>query len=129
MSGLGIAGWSGADPRGVYPATAFIEEVMIAPLVLAALVTGVLQVALSPWTYRHTWLLVKVCVTMVLVVSVFLVFQPSLSAAADAALAGEALSPAQRAPMAIAPILATVLLGLNVALSVYKPGRARGRRS
>jgi hypothetical protein len=102
---------------------------MIGPLVLAALGTGVLMVALSPWTFRHTWLVLKLSVTMVLVVSVFLVFQPSLTAAADAAHAGEAISPAERAPLAIAPILATVLLGLNVALSVYKPGRPRGRRS
>jgi hypothetical protein len=73
---------------------------------------------------------IKLAVTVVLTGAVLFVLLPGLGRAAGAAVAPgrHALTDAERLRFAIAPAAASTLLGLNVALAVYKPGwRVRPR--
>lgn len=57
---LGISGVRGADPETVYPAACVVEAWLVAPLVVLALGTGVLQAVRSGWgLVRHWWVAIK----------------------------------------------------------------------
>jgi hypothetical protein len=120
---LGISGVRGADPRTVYPAAYLVEVWLVAPLVVVALGTGVLQAVLSRWGLaKYWWVTIKLVTTATFTGLVPLVIIPSLAASADAALAARMFTPAQRLPLAIVPALAVAVLVFNVILARYKPG-------
>jgi hypothetical protein len=115
---LGIAGVLGADPRTVYPAAHLVEARVIAPLAVLALASGVAQALVSRWgLVRYWWVAIKLTVTAVLTVVVFLVLEPSLAAMATA----ESLTDAQRMRVVLAPAGALALLVVNVVLGLSKP--------
>lgn len=120
---LALSGLRGADPRSVYPAASRVASWVIGPLVVLALVTGIAQAALSRWGLaRYWWVTIKLAVTVVFTGVVWAVLIPRLAASATAADAGQVLTAAERAPLAIvATVAIMVLLGL-VTLAVYKPG-------
>jgi hypothetical protein len=116
---LGIAGMRGADPRTVYPAAHLVEAWVVAPLAVLALGTGVAQALLFRWgLVRYWWVAIKLAITTVLTVVVFLVLEPGLAAAA----AAESLTDAQRTRVALFPAIALALLVVNVVLGLAKPG-------
>lgn len=126
MLALDAAGLAGSDPRAVYPASALTGTVLILPLSLLALTTGVVGALGSRWgLLRHWWVLTKLASTTVMTGLVLLVLLPKLRAAgADPA----ALTAPDRRQLVIAPSVACSLLLLNVILSVYRPwGRLRRR--
>ncbi len=121
---LGVSGVRGADPRAVYPAAYLVEAWLVAPLVVVALGTGVLQAVLSSWgLVRYWWVTIKLVTTAVFTGLVVFLLVPKLAASAGAATAGEAFTAAERLPLAIVPAFAVAVLALNVALGVYKPAR------
>jgi hypothetical protein len=115
---LGIAGARGADPRTVYPAALLVEVWVIAPLAVLALGTGLALALWSRWGLaRYWWVAIKLTITAVLTVVVFLVLVPSLAATA----AAESLTDAQRTRLALFPAVALALLVVNVVLGLTKP--------
>jgi hypothetical protein len=122
---LGVSGFRGADPRSVYPAASLVGTLLLQPLAIIALATGVLQVAVTSWgLFSYWWVVIKLTITAVLTTLVILVLVPALAALAHAAtgLSPEAITSSQRLQIALVPSLAAMLLVVNVALGLFKPG-------
>jgi hypothetical protein len=121
---LGASSVLGGDPRTLYPAAHLIAEVLVQPLAIASLVTGVALALLTPWgLLRYWWTAIKLAITSALTGVVLLVLVPRLGSAADAAtsLTPQTFGTAERVPLVLAPAVASTLLALNVALAIYKP--------
>jgi hypothetical protein len=127
---LGASSVFGADPRSVYPAAHLIGQMLVQPLALVSLSTGVALALLTPWgLFQYWWTALKLAITVALTIVVLVVLVPRLGAAADAAAspAPQAMTTTERVPLMLAPALGSSLLALNVALAVYKPRwRLRG---
>jgi hypothetical protein len=97
-------------------------------IVLVALGTGALQVALTGYgPLKHGWVTAKLGITSLLMVAAVAVVLPGLGRPAAAATAPEGhLTDPQRLVATVTPAIASTLLLLNVALGVFKPGRAKG---
>lgn len=125
---LGVAGARGADPRTVYPAARLVGEWVMAPLAVPTVVVGVLlAVGAGYGLGGNRWLVLKIGVTTLLLVALLAVVIPALRDAAAAALAGEALAPAQRVRLTAGSAASSALLLLNVTLGVTKPALRRAR--
>ncbi len=124
---LAVAGLTGGDDgivRAAYGAMKLIAWLVIMPLALAALLTGLVQSLGSKWgLLRHYWILVKLAITMAVAIILLIQLEP-ISNMADAASAA-ALSPADfraaRISLVIHAAGGLVVLLLPVALSLYKP--------
>lgn len=121
---LAASGVAGADPAVVYPAAGLIGGTLLGPLAVAAWLVGVISSLGTPWgLVRYWWVLVKLATTTVMTGLMLFVMVPGLREAAD--LAG-AFPAAERSALLVAALVATALLILNTALSVFKPfGRVR----
>jgi hypothetical protein len=122
---LGIASLGGADPRTIYPAASLVDAWLVAPLAVLSLGTGLLLGVLTPWgVFRYWWVTIKLAVTIVLTGIVLFVLIPRLGMVAASVTVSDAgpLSIGQRAPLVLAPALASSLLLLNVVLAIFKPG-------
>jgi hypothetical protein len=127
---LGIAGSYGADPVTVYPAAYLIGLVLLVPLALVSLVTGVLQGLLTPWGLaRYWWVVGKFVLTVAGVLLGLFVLTPQLALMADAATSMPGVGPSAvaRSNTVMDSAAASIVLLVIVVLSVYKPfGRLRG---
>jgi hypothetical protein len=128
---LAVAGARGADPAGVYPAARLIGSLLLVPLALTALLTGIVLGLLTPWgLLRHWWVALKLGLTTAGAVLALVVLTPALAGLADAAAAGGAIPGAQRLLLVRDSGAASVVLLVTVALSVAKPfGRLRQARA
>ncbi|GAA0256352.1 hypothetical protein [Cryptosporangium japonicum] len=118
---LGVAGLTGAagGPDVVYPVAGLIGTVLITPLALAALVTGMLSGLGTKWgLLRYWWVAVKLAVTVVMNVLVLFVLAPGLR---EAARRGSELPSRDAVNYVVAPSVACALLLLTTVLSVSKP--------
>lgn len=124
---LGVSGLAGAAPETIYPAMALVARTALAPLALLALATGVLQAVLTGHgLFRHGWVTTKLLVTALLAGVAVLVAAPGLGRAAEAATAADQQVTAVQQVIATAtPTIALLLLLLNAALGVVRPGRRR----
>ncbi|WP_440104823.1 hypothetical protein [Streptosporangium sp. H16] len=137
---LGVAALTTGDPevlRASYLAMDVFGDVLIVPVSLGALLTGVLLCLSTPWGFvRYHWVLTKLVTTLVAATASVLALRSHIETAATAvskALPGELLSldlGGVDRVLVIAPSVALTLYVLNVVLSVFKPfGRtAYGRR-
>ncbi|MFF0794350.1 hypothetical protein [Streptomyces spiralis] len=124
---LATAGRMGSDPVSVYPAAHLIGELLLLPLAVLALATGVALGLLTPWgLLRHWWVVISLAITAGGTVLATVVLVPGLGAAASAAAA--------RHPVADATGLvrdsgaACCVLIATVVLSYLKPfGTVRRR--
>ncbi|MEU1599224.1 hypothetical protein ABZ468_42100 [Streptomyces sp. NPDC005708] len=124
---LASAGRLGSDPVTVYPAAHLIGELLLLPLAVLALATGVALGLLTPWgLLRYWWVVMSLAVTAAGTGLATFVLVPGLGAAATAALA--------RHPVADATGLvrdsgaACCVLIATVVLSYVKPfGTVRRR--
>ncbi|GAA3391952.1 DUF2269 domain-containing protein [Cryptosporangium minutisporangium] len=128
---LGVAGLTGAagGPDVVYPVAGLIGTVLITPLAVAALVTGILCGLGTKWgLIRYWWVTVKLVVTAGMTVLVLFLLAPGLRTAAEL---GAELPRDEQINMVVAPSVACSLLLLTTVLSVAKPWdrTARGRRA
>jgi len=128
---LGVAGLTGAagGPDAVYPVAGLIGTVLITPLALAALLTGLLIGLGTKWgLLRYWWVAVKLGVTAVMNVLVLFVLAPGLR---EAARLGADLPRDDAINYVVAPSVACALLLFTTVLSVAKPWTrtARGRRA
>ena len=124
---LAIVGLTNEDAqtvRAVYIANGFIAWYIILPLLLAALLVGVVQSLGTPWgLFRHYWVLAKFLLT-VLTIIVLLLQMEGISyiaaVAAETALSGADLLGLRRSLRFHAAGGLVVLL-VTTTLSVYKP--------
>jgi hypothetical protein len=124
---LASAGRLGSDPVTVYPAAHLISELLLLPLAVLALATGVALGLLTPWgLLRYWWVVMSLAVTAAGTCLATFVLVPGLGAASTAALA--------RHPVADATGLvrdsgaACCVLIATVVLSYVKPfGTVRRR--
>ncbi|WP_448006588.1 hypothetical protein [Agromyces bauzanensis] len=123
---LGLRGVFGADPVTVYPAMAALAAWVLAPLAVVAAVSGILIALAGRWgLLRRGWVTTKLVITVSLAVLVIAVAAPGLTTAAGAAIQGLPVATGARTAYALVPAVTALLLGLNVALGVYKPRRRR----
>jgi hypothetical protein len=125
LLGLAVWGWRGSDPASVYPAMSLLSSWVVAPLAVAALITGVLQATLSAYgLLRYWWVTIKLAITLVLTGLVLFVVVPGLGEAADSALGGtsEALTEGRRVVYVVVFSLAVAAIVLMAGLAVAKPG-------
>ncbi|WP_129666428.1 hypothetical protein [Phytoactinopolyspora endophytica] len=115
------------EPAAAYPAAARIGTMVVVPLSLLALLTGLVLALGTHWgVFRHWWVTVKLATTALMTVLVLGLLMPALRTAADT---GAALPPDEQSGLMIGPSVSSGLLMLNLVLSVYRPGRSRaGRR-
>jgi len=128
VTALTVAGLAGTDPSIVYPAARLLAGWLVAPLAGASLASGLLLAATSRWgLFTHRWVTAKLAITVLLASVVTVLLVPRLGAMSALVTEPDAPAPAagQRLPLALAPVVASLLLGVNVALAVTKPG---GRR-
>jgi hypothetical protein len=122
---LGISGLGDqADLRTVYPAMHRVEAWVIRPFAVLALATGLIQALGSNWgLVKYWWVVIKLVITTLLTIVVFLLLEPTLHAAADIAtgLSTGELDDAQRTRFVVFPALASVLFTVNAILGMYKP--------
>ena len=124
---LAIAGLASPDARvvqGAYPAMELVARIVIAPLILAAILTGLIQSLGTHWgLFRHYWIVAKLVLSVF--VGIVLLLQMGLishlaDAAGTATFSGADLLHLRRSPVLHAAGGLLVLL-VPVALSVYKP--------
>lgn len=118
----------------VYVTMDWAAWVVLVPLAVASLVTGVVQSLVSPWgLLRHYWVVVKLVLTAV-ATAVLLAYTQTLSTFADVA-ARSPLTPGDLAILRNPSIIlhtagAIVALTLAIVLAAYKPAglTRRGQR-
>jgi hypothetical protein len=111
---LGTSSLAGTDPSAIYPASHLIGEIIVQPLAIVSVVTGVVLARVSGWgLLRYWWTAIKLATTLALTAVV-----PRLGMAAGAP---ESVPASQRLFLLLGPAIASSLLVLNVALAIYKP--------
>jgi hypothetical protein len=124
---LAITGLTNENPlvmRAAYVAMERIATLLIVPLVLSALVTGLIQALGTPWgLFRHWWVLLKLLV-MLFVTGVLLLQLPLIDYMADAAAKLSPLAPelgSARLSLAVHAGGGFLVLLVPMILSIYKP--------
>jgi hypothetical protein len=103
--------------------------VVVQPLAIASLATGVALGLLGGWGItRYWWTAIKLAISAALTLVVVGVLVPRVRAAADLAGTPHVFTMLEELPLEVAPALASSLLITNVTLAVYKP-RWRLRKS
>ena len=116
---LGTSSLAGTDPSAIYPASHLIGEIIVQPLAIVSVVTGVVLARVSGWgLLRYWWTAIKLTTTLALTAVVLLVLVPRLGVAAGAP---ETVPASQRVLLLLGPAIASSLLVLNVVLAIYKP--------
>jgi hypothetical protein len=129
-----VASNDSALVAAIYVTMDWAAWVVLVPLALASLVTGVVQSLISPWgLMRHYWVVVKLVITAV-ATAVLLAYTQTMSTFADIA-ARSPLTPVDVAVLRSPSVIvhtAGALVGLTLALvlAVYKPAglTRRGQR-
>jgi hypothetical protein len=119
---LGLSGLAGSSPATVYPAMGLIGGSILAPLAVAALVTGIVLARLTVWgVFNYWWVTIKLATTTGLAVLVLQVLVPRFAAASQAAASGVALADADRLQLVVTAATGTTLLIAMIVLAVFKP--------
>ncbi|MEW1983820.1 DUF2269 domain-containing protein [Pseudarthrobacter oxydans] len=124
---LAVAGLTAGDPqlaRAMYLGMNMIGWMIIFPLSLASLVTGIVQALGTVWgLFRHYWVLIKLVITALATLLLLVHLQP-VTAMADMALSTD-LGPldmnAMRVQLVFDAAAAMLALLVTTVLSVYKP--------
>ena len=124
---LALVGLNGGDRQaatGVYQAMEVIAWTVILPLIIASLITGLIQSMGSEWgVFRHYWIVAKLAINVLATAILLLHMRPIgiLARAAEShALAGAGLSKLQ-VQLGVNAVAAVVVLLVATALSIYKP--------
>jgi hypothetical protein len=124
---LAAEGARGSEPGAVYPAAQLIGALLLVPLALASLTTGITLGLLTPWgLLRHWWVTAKLALTTAGTVLAVAVLTPTLSGLAAASRSDDAIALGDRLELVRDSGAASLVLLVTVVLSVYKPfGRIR----
>ncbi|HET9959196.1 MAG TPA: hypothetical protein VFQ61_32125 [Polyangiaceae bacterium] len=124
---LAFIGLYGSDPQLTRSSLLLmrpIVEYLIVPLCLAATITGVVQSMITKWgLFEHYWVVVKLVLTIVATLALWLHLSPirDVSAAAKLAPALPSSLSATRLQVSVDATLATITLLVLTGLGVYKP--------
>ena len=122
--GLSLVGLTSDDAelvRSVYRASEPLTELVVVPLAVASLATGLIQSLATQWgLIRHYWVIVKLAIT-VLAVLVLLLYTQTVDQVAGTAAAGADLATMRSPSYVLHSGVAIVLLLLASVLAVYKP--------
>lgn len=122
---LALVGLTHEDPvavRGVYLVMEPTAWLVLVPLAVASLLTGVLQSLGSPWgLLRHYWVVLKLGITAVSTLVLLTYMDTFAAMAATAADPGSALGAVRNPSPAVHAGAALVLLISAATLSVVKP--------
>ena len=130
---LSVTGLTSQDPQTVRGAYLVMERtgwVVLVPLSLASLVTGLISSLGSTWgLFRHYWVLFKLAINLV-ATTVLLLYTQTLTSLADAAapttLSGNELRRLRDPSPTLHAAAALLLLLAATTLAIYKPrGRTR----
>jgi hypothetical protein len=124
---LAIAGLTSGDAqivRAAYLAMELTVWFVVLPLVLASLLTGLVQALGTTWgLFRHYWVLAKLLLNIL--VTIVLLLQMELISYLARVAAETTLSPADLRGLRISPVVhaagGLLVLLVPVALSLYKP--------
>jgi hypothetical protein len=126
---LGIAGRSGGD-QAVYPAMRILSDVLLIPVALVSLVSGLALSLGTRWgLFRYWWVVVKLILTLAATAATIFALRPQIHDAAATGGAGSA-----GVVLIVAPSVGLVVYVVATVLSVYKPwgrtayGRSAARR-
>jgi hypothetical protein len=124
---LAIVGLTGQDAqmlRSPYIAMEVIARLVIVPLVLASLLTGIIQSLGTVWgLFRHYWVLTKLLLTLLTAIVLLLQMEGMIyiaTAATETTLSGADLLGLRRS-LVVHAIGGLVVLLVATILSVYKP--------
>jgi hypothetical protein len=125
---LAVAGMTSDDTQTVqaaYLAMELTAWVVLIPLALASLLTGLVQALGTKWgLFRHYWVLAKLVITVVSTV-VLLLYTQTLKSQADvaatAALSSDDLAVLRTPSVVLHASAALLLLIVATTLAVYKP--------
>src|SRR5262249_34863639 len=107
--------------RAAWIAMELMGWVVIVPLALAALVTGLVISLGTPWgLFRHYWVLVSLALTLLATV-ILILHMPSVSATAAVARVADSSHLGQRGGDRAHAVGGLVVLLLVTVLNVYKP--------
>lgn len=122
---LTVSGANGTAARDVYPAAQMLTVWLVEPLGIAAALTGITLALSSRYGLaRYWWVVIKLVITVVLAAVVMATLYPRIAGAAGSALglAAQPLTSAERTRIAVSWPVVCLLLAVNVALGVAKPG-------
>lgn len=125
VAATALASGDAARMRTAYPTLELLGWSVIVPLCLAALISGVVQSASTPWgLFRHYWVVAKLALTVV-ATGVLLAHLPAVSHAATLAAQGLSAPPTRHGSVP-ASLVVHAAGGLGVllvitTLSVFKP--------
>lgn len=124
---VALAAPEAPNGRAAYVAMDFVTRLVIVPLALGSLLSGIVSSIGTSWgLLRHYWVLVKLILTVPATIVLLIHTQPISQlarVASEPALAEAGVGPL-RTQLLAAAIAALVVLIVATALSVYKP---RGR--
>lgn len=136
---LSVTGQISDDPatiRAAYVAMDVFGDVLLIPVALLTLVTGILLGVGTRWgLLRYYWVLTKLVLTLVAFTATIAALRPSLEQAARDALGTPPEVGAAASDVLVAPCVALTLYTFMTVLSIYKPwgttrfGRKRLGRS
>ncbi len=116
--------------RAAWIAMELIGWVVVVPLALASLLTGLVQSLGTTWgLFRHYWVLFKLLITVFATI-VLLIYMETFSVMAGVAASSDDLGVVRNSSPMLHAVLALLLLLVATVLAVYKPrGMTRyGRR-
>lgn len=121
---VGLTSTDDATARGTYLAAAVVTWVVIVPLCLASLLTGIVQSLGTPWgLFRHYWVVVKLALTLGATLLLLVHTQPIdhlAAVAADTGVFGADLR-GMRVQLVVDAGLAILVLLATTALATVKP--------
>ncbi|WP_202919226.1 hypothetical protein [Saccharothrix deserti] len=119
--GMLVLALAAFDAPQLYQAMELLGDLVVLPLALAALTTGVVLSVGTKWgLVKHKWVLVKFALTVIAVVATTFSLRSGLHEAADGAVGTAG------ADVLVASCVSLTLYIFNTVLSVFKPwGRTR----
>lgn len=119
---VGLTDQNAATVRGVYLLMEPTAWLVLLPLAVASLLTGIIQSLGSPWgLFRHYWVILKLVINVVSTLVLLTYMDTFATMAAAAADPGTALDAVRNPSPAIHAGAALILLLGAALLSVYKP--------
>lgn len=119
---VGLTDQNAGTVRGVYLVMEPTAWLVLVPLAVASLLTGIIQAVGSPWgLFRHYWVVLKLVINVVSTLVLLTYMETFAAMAAAAADPGTDLDVVRNLSPAIHAGAALVLLLGAAMLSVYKP--------
>ncbi|MGH9457658.1 MAG: DUF2269 domain-containing protein [Thermoanaerobaculia bacterium] len=136
LSAVGLMSDDAATVRGAYLVMLPAAEIVLVPLALASLATGIVQALGTSWgLFRHYWVLFKLAITLaatLILLTYIETFRAMAQVAADPAVdlaSVRNVSPLLHSVLALIALLIAMVLGLYKPRGLTRYGWRRAQRS